>query len=343
MGLHEGLSHGIGGGIFGQGPLDGGWNMNEVAVWTEDVVYAFQDKLALAGLSLVVPRGTVFGLLGPNGAGKTTTLRLLLGLLKPASGQAAVLGYDTRSHGEDIRRSVGVLMEHVGLYERLSAAENLEFYGRIRCLARGAREQRAKELLSEFGLWHRRAQRVGTWSRGMKQKLAVARALLHQPELVFLDEPTAGLDPEAAATLRQHIARLAAEEGKTVFLTTHNLSEAQGICDELGIIRSGRLVVSGSVDAVIQQSTFRTARLSVRGLTERILQDVRSLPSVVDANVSGESEMVMRLKEDENHTVVINIVRAITEAGAEVVNVHSRIPSLEDAYHAIAEQERSSS
>jgi ABC-2 type transport system ATP-binding protein len=188
--------------------------MNRIAIHTDDLTRDFKTVRAVDALSLDVPPGILFGFLGPNGSGKTTTIRLLLGLLEPTAGKAEVLGFDTRTRADDIRARVGALLEHPGLYERLSAEDNLEFYGRAWRLPASERGARIKELLSNVGLWERRKEPVGTWSRGMKQKLAVARALLHRPPLIFLDEPTAGLDPVAAAELRQDLAQFGGAAGR---------------------------------------------------------------------------------------------------------------------------------
>lgn len=172
--------------------------MTAIAIRTVNLSRDFGNVQAVDNLSLEVPRGIVFGFLGANGSGKTTTIRLLLGLLEPTSGRAEVFGFDTRLQANEIRRRTGALLEHPGLYERLSAEDNLEFYGRVWRLPTARRRSRIKELLSNLGLWQRRHESVGSWSRGMKQKLAVARAMLHCPPLIFLDEPTNGLDPVAA-------------------------------------------------------------------------------------------------------------------------------------------------
>ena len=166
--------------------------MTNIAIQCEDLTRDFATVRAVDRLALQVPAGIVFGFLGPNGSGKTTTIRLLLGLLEPTVGRAAVLGFDTRTQGAEVRARAGALLEHPGLYERLSAADNLEFYGRVWRLPPAERQARRKELLRHFDLWDRRHEVVGTWSRGMKQKLAVARTMLHRPPLIFLDEPTAG-------------------------------------------------------------------------------------------------------------------------------------------------------
>jgi ABC-2 type transport system ATP-binding protein len=173
-------------------------------------------------------------------------IRMLLGLIEPSAGFAEVLGYDTRFQAQAIRERAGALLEHSGLYERLSAQDNLEFYGRIARMPRGRRRARVRELLDGLELWDRRHETVGEWSRGMKQRLAIARALLHRPELVFLDEPTAGLDPIAAKSLREDLARLARANDVTLFITTHNLDEAAKLCTLVGILRAGRLIAVGS-------------------------------------------------------------------------------------------------
>ena len=195
-----------------------------------------------------MPPGIIFGFLGPNGSGKTTTINMLLGLLEPTDGRAEVQGFDTRTQAGEIRACTGALLEHHGLYEQLSAEDNLEFYGRIWRLPPAERQARIKGLLTRMGVWERRKERVEVWSRGMKQKLALARALMHRPLLVFLDEPTAGLDAVSAAELRDGLADLAASEGVTVFLTTHNMAEAERLCAQVGVIRQGSLVAVGHPD-----------------------------------------------------------------------------------------------
>ncbi|HEY9860281.1 MAG TPA: ABC transporter ATP-binding protein, partial [Candidatus Obscuribacterales bacterium] len=182
--------------------------MSEIAIRTQSLSCDFGTIRAVDSLSLEVPKGIVFGFLGSNGSGKTTTIRLLLGLLEPTSGQAEVLGFNTRSQANEIRQRTGALLEHPGLYERLSAEDNLEFYGRVWRLPPAKRRARIKELLGNLGLWERRHESVGGWSRGMKQKLAVARAMLHSPALIFLDEPTTGFDPVAAAALRDNLQEM---------------------------------------------------------------------------------------------------------------------------------------
>jgi ABC-2 type transport system ATP-binding protein len=200
--------------------------MSDYAIQTERLTRDFGAVRAVDNMTLGVPVGIIFGFLGANGAGKTTTIHLLLSLIEPTSGGARTLGYDTRQHGQAIRERAGALLEFNGLYERLNAVDNLDFYGRVWHMSKADRQARIQELLTHFDLWDRRSEPVAGWSRGMKQKLAIARVLFHHPKLIFLDEPTAGLDPVAAASLRDDLAELAQREGVTVFLNTHNLDEA---------------------------------------------------------------------------------------------------------------------
>jgi ABC-2 type transport system ATP-binding protein len=199
----------------------------------------------LDGLSFSVNKGEVFGYLGPNGAGKTTTMRVLLGLLAPSSGTATVLGADL-SKDDEVRRSVGVLMENNGLYDRLTAQENLEYYARLYAVGRPG--DRAAELLDFVGLTERASDLVGKFSTGMKRKLGIARAILHEPEIVFFDEPTSGLDPEAQHMVRELILSLSHAGSMTVFLNSHNLDEVQRICSRVAILYQGRIRALDSVE-----------------------------------------------------------------------------------------------
>jgi ABC-2 type transport system ATP-binding protein len=217
------------------------------AIETWDLTRAFGDRVAVERLTFTAPRGAVFGFLGPNGAGKTTTVRMLAALIAPTSGSAVVTGYRLGEEDHAIRRNVGLLTESPGLYERLSARQNLLFFARLYDLDAARAEAQTERYLRMLGLWDRRDDPVGSFSKGMRQKLAIARALLHEPAIIFLDEPTAGLDPEAARTVREFIKELRAE-GRTIFLTTHNLPEADELCDTIAVFRT-RLLRIGAPDA----------------------------------------------------------------------------------------------
>ncbi len=311
--------------------------MTDFAIVTKSLTRDFKTVRAVAELNLAIPRGIVFGFLGPNGAGKTTTIRLLLGLLEPTAGTATVLGFDARRQAKAVRERAGALLEHHGLYERLTAEDNLEFYGRIWRMPPAARRARLHELLVHLGLWERRREPVGAWSRGMKQKLAVARALFHRPALVFLDEPTAGLDPAASAALRDDIRSLAAREGATIFLTTHNLAEAEKICDQVGVIRSGQLLAVGPPDRLRAGDSGNRLEVVGRGFDGRILQQLRARDEVQAASLM-ENRLRLELRPNAD---TAPLIRLLVLAGAEVEEARLHRAGLEEVYLTLMEEERS--
>ena len=307
----------------------------QAIIRTEGLTRTFGSVRAVDGLDLEIPSGTVFGFLGPNGAGKTTTIRLLLGLLEPSEGRATVLGFDTRARGGAIREQSGALLEHHGLYERLSAEDNLAFYARVWRLGRAARADRIRSLLEPLDLWERRGEPVSRWSRGMKQKLAVARALLHRPSLLFLDEPTAGLDPVAAATLRDELGTLVQREGVTVFLTTHNLAEAERLCGRVAVIKQGRLRAVGHPDELKARSSTR-AEISGRGFGDATLALLRGRPGVVRADLQN-GRIVLQLAESAETAPLVALV---VQSGGLVEEVRKDKGSLEDVFLTLMEEER---
>lgn len=308
--------------------------MSGIAIRTEHLTRAFAAGLAVDDLSLEVPTGIAFGFLGPNGSGKTTMIRLLLGLLEPTGGRAEVLGFNPQTHGDQVRARVGALLDYPGLYERLTAADNLDFYGRVWHLSAPARRERARELLTRFGLWERRDERVGGWSRGMQQKLGVARALMHRPSLVFLDEPTSGLDPLAAVALTEDLATLVSQEGITVFLTTHNLREAERLCSRVGVIRRGRLLAVGSTTDLRSSAGTHRVEIVGRGFRAEALLHLRSRPEVTDVKLAGE-RLLIDLRDDPE---VAPLVALLIAGGASIEEVRKDRPSLEDAFLALVEQ-----
>ena len=303
-------------------------NGQDLAIRAEHVTRDFGPVRALDALSLEIPKGIVFGFLGPNGAGKTTAIRVLLGLIDPSAGHAEVLGLDTRRDGSAIRTRCGALLEHPGLYERLSAYDNLDFYGRAWRIPRRGRQERIRELLTRFGLWERRDDPVGRWSRGMKQKLAVARAVLHRPDVVFLDEPTSGLDPVATAGLREDLAALAAQEGVTVFLTTHNLNEAERLCAQVGVIRGGKLLAVGSPEQLRARGDSGRVDILATGLTEEIVRQLARRADVQAATVSGD-HLSVSLSNGAN---VAPIVAWLVQHDVGVEEVRKVRATLEDAF-----------
>jgi ABC-2 type transport system ATP-binding protein len=294
----------------------------------------FKTVRALDDVSFDVPPGVVFGFLGPNGAGKTTLIRVLLGLVAPSTGAARVFGIDPARHGDDVRRRCGALLEHHGLYERLTARQNLDFFARAWRLPPPERSARTGELLARFGLADRQHEKVGTWSRGMKQKLAIARSLLHRPDLVFLDEPTAGLDPVASAALREDLARLAADERVTVFLTTHNLAEAEQLCALVGVIRRGRLVAMGSPRQLRERQGQHVVRIRAAGLTDDVVGALGAHVGVQDVTRDPEGLRV-RLVEGARPAA---LVRTLVEAGVDIDEVHREQASFEAAFLGLVDE-----
>ncbi len=309
--------------------------MTENAISTENLSRNFGQVQAVDNLCLQVPRGIVFGFLGANGSGKTTTIRLLLGLLEPTQGRAEVLGYDTRSQANSIRRRTGALLEHPGLYERLSAADNLEFYARAWRLPTLQRRSRIKELLTNLGLWERRHESVGTWSRGMKQRLAVARAMLHHPPLIFLDEPTAGLDPVAAVALREQLQVMVEQEGVTVFLTTHNLGEAEKLCQLLAVIRQGKLIAVGNPKELRDKASVPRIEVVGRGFTPQVQSYLQNQPGVAEVNIAGEV-LTINLHKPTSASPLVNL---LVREGVQIEEVRKGSASLEEVFLNLMEAE----
>ncbi len=301
----------------------------------ENLTRDFETVRAVDGLSLEVPAGIIFGFLGPNGAGKTTTIRLLLGLLEPSAGRAEVLDYDTCTQAHEIRARTGALLEYSGVYEQLSAEDNLEFYARAYRLPKAERGPRIRALLEQMGLWERRQDRAGTWSKGMRQKLALARALLHRPPLVLLDEPTAGLDVPSAAAVREDLATLAESEGTTVFLTTHNMAEAERLCSRVAVIRKGRLVAVGHPDELRTRSGGPRVEILGRRFSDEALAQLRGRPEVVAASLQN-GHLAIDLRGD---TATAPLVSLLVGAGVEVEEVRRGKASLEDVFLTLMEEE----
>jgi ABC-2 type transport system ATP-binding protein len=294
-------------------------------IHTENITKQFGKVLAVDGLSLDVREGEVFGFLGPNGAGKTTTVRMLTSLISPTRGSATVAGFAVGTNDTEIRRTVGLLTETPGMYDTLSAEYNLRIYAELYEVAdvRGQVEKYLKML----GLWDRRQDAAGTFSKGMKQKLAIARALLHEPRILFLDEPTAGLDPEASHLVREFIAELK-KEGRTIFLCTHNLDEADRLCDRVGVFKTRLLVVD--TPANLRNSVFgRKVVFHLRSADEKMADVLRRLPLVREVS-RVENKLVVNLDNPEAQNP--DLVRELVRAGADVMFVGELRHSLEDVY-----------
>jgi ABC-2 type transport system ATP-binding protein len=303
--------------------------MDSYAIRTERLTKRFGATTALDSVSLEIPQGIVYGLLGPNGAGKTTMIRLLLGLIEPSDGTAEVLGYGTETRADTVRSLCGTLLEHTGVYERLTVRDNLEYAGKIWRLPAKERRARIDTLLEKFELSNRQNEQAGKLSKGMKQKLAIARAILHRPRLVFLDEPTSALDAVAAAALREDIASLAREEGVSVFLTTHNLTEAERLCARVGVIRSGRLIYDGTPDELRSGGGRTRIEIAAEGLGERLLEE---LSAVVPGILATERRNGGFTVEGSPGLKAASVVRFLVERGVEVEEVKKVQASLEEAF-----------
>jgi ABC-2 type transport system ATP-binding protein len=315
--------------------IDGIVDDDDIVIRTEALTRDFRTVRAVDGLSIEVRAGTIFGFLGPNGSGKTTTIRMLLGLLEPTSGKAEVFGFDVGTSADQVRMRCGAVVDYHGLYERLSGEENLELFARIWRLSAAERRTRIHNLLQAFGLWERRTELCGTWSHGMKQKLAVARAMLHRPSLLFLDEPTAGLDPVISASLRDELAELAARDGVTIFLTTHNLPEAEQLCSRVAVIRAGKLLAVGHPDELRAQRGGRRADIVGRGLTADVAGMLRSRPEIQSVTLeSGRLVVEFRGPSD-----MAPLVPLLVGAGVEIQEVRRETRSLEEAFLTLVEEE----
>jgi len=294
------------------------------AIETNHLTRTFGSLVAVDDLTLAIPEGTVFGFLGPNGAGKTTTVRVLAALIAPTRGSAVVAGY-----------RLGEQNETPGLYDRLSAWQNLRFFAEMYGLPAERASSQVERYLRLLELWERRGDKVGGFSKGMRQKLAIARALLHEPKVIFLDEPTAGLDPEAARVVRDFIKQLRAE-GRTIFLTTHNLPEADELCDLIGVFRA-RLLRLGT-PANLRVGMFGTGtQVRVVGDAAHWIATVRALSFVRDATAEDGTLSVSLADPDEQNP---ELVRALVEAGAHIRSVEPTSHSLEEVYLDLVENER---
>ncbi len=292
----------------------------------ENLSRKFGDVTAVDGLTLSIAEGEVFGLLGPNGAGKTTTIRMLAGLIGKTGGEATVAGcrVGDPATARKLRGLVGLMPEEAGLYLDLSAARTLDFYGRLYQVPAAARAERAERLLTMLGLWDRRDVRVRTFSKGMKQRLTIARALIHDPPVLFLDEPTANLDPEGAKTVRDFLLQLKREQ-RTILLNTHQLAEAERICDRVGIMHT-RLIAVGTPDGLRGAAARHATTVQLAVVSDTI---VAAAGAVGNVTVSGNTITVDVDKPERDNP---RLVRAIVDAGGDVQFVSGIVPTLEETY-----------
>lgn len=301
-------------------------------ITTTRLTKIYNGTIAVDSLTLTIDRGEIFGILGPNGAGKTTTVRLLACLIAPTSGEATIAGYRLGNDDHAIRRLIGIVTESPGLYERLSAWKNLDIYARLYGLTNAAVQ--VEKYLRLLDLWDRRQEPVGTFSKGMKQKVALARALVHEPPVLLLDEPTSGLDPKTTKTVRDFIAQLR-DQGRTILLCTHNLDEAERLCDRILVLKTRALAVD-TPEALRRRLFGRRVIVTLRSVDEPILRALRSLP-VVGGLHQENHRLIVEVNDPEKDNPLL--IRTLVEAGAEIQFVTEEEHSLEEVYLKLIEEE----
>lgn len=314
---------------------------NNIVIRTKELTRHFGSVVAVQNLTLTVHSGEVFGFLGHNGAGKTTTVRLLNGILGATAGTVEVLGLNPIADGPALRLQTGVLTETPSLDDRLTAGETLTTYGRLYNVSKDRLNKRVTELLEQFGLLERKTELVGGFSKGMRQRLALARTLLHDPKVIFLDEPTAGLDPIGRRAVHNLIAELSSNDGRTIFLCTHDLAEAQQLCNRVGVMEHGNLVALGTPEE-LAHSLQKGVRLEIE-LDAR--PDLSWLGSQTVKIGTASPEPALEWDE-ETHTArawlptrssIPSLINTLVTSGARIYGVRRQEPSLEDVYFALHE------
>jgi ABC-2 type transport system ATP-binding protein len=301
----------------------------------EGLTKTFGSVIAIQDFNLEIPDGCIFGLLGPNGAGKTTTMRMLSCLIRPTSGKAHIDSYEigNKEDAQKIRGMIGLLPEVPGLYETLGAYKNLDYYGQLYGVSKEQREESIRTTLTNLDLWDRRNEAVGGFSKGMKQKIAIARALIHDPNYIFLDEPTASLDPMAAKIVREYILEMK-KQGKTILINTHNLSEAERICDTVALVKN-RTVKIGNPKDLAKGLFTRTISITMQNIPSTLLKDIESLGLVSQAQVKGKQLILnVRNPEEDNPQVLSWLLKQ----GLQVQFVSEEEHSLEDVYLKLIEE-----
>jgi ABC-2 type transport system ATP-binding protein len=303
-------------------------------ITVENLTKKFGEVTAVEELTFQVEEGEIFGFLGPNGAGKITTIRMLCCLISKTSGEARIDDYQIGNAADSlqIRKMIGLVPDNVGLYTDLSAYENLDFYGKLYECPEGRSKENIERFLRMLDLWDRKDARAGSFSKGMQQKLALARALVHEPKILFMDEPTANLDPESAKTVRDFILEVK-KQGRTIFLNTHNLDEAQRICDRIGIIKT-KLMRIGSPEQLRESLTKPKIEVRLAEASEALVSALRkAIPNKIE--VSDNKLIIDVIDPDKENP---GIITAIASAGGQVREVSQVVPTLEDVYLQIVKE-----
>ena len=294
----------------------------------ENLTKKFGEVTAVEGLTFSVEEGEVFGFLGPNGAGKTTTVRMLCCLISKTSGEARIADYQIGKATDSlpIRKMIGLVPDNVGLYEDLTAFENLDFYGKLYECPERRRKENIERFLKMLDLWERKDTRAGSFSKGMKQKLALARALVHEPKLLFMDEPTANLDPESAKTVRDFILEIK-KQGRTIFLNTHNLDEAQRVCDRIGIIKT-KLLTIGTPEQLRESLSKPKTEIRLAQVSDGMISALSKLfPNKIEA---ADNRLIINVTNPDKENPAI--IAAVTANGGQIQGVTQLVSTLEDVY-----------
>ncbi len=299
----------------------------------------FDDFTAVDRVSMNIPAGDVLALLGPNGAGKTTTVRMLTSILAPTSGHARVAGHDVVAEAELVRGKVGVLTEQHGLYERMKAIEYLDFFGQVYGMSASQRKQRSLQLMERFDLIFALDKRLGDYSKGMKQKLALVRAMLHNPPVLLLDEPTSAMDPLSARLVRDAIVELQRDEQRTFLITTHNLVEAQALASQIAIIRGGQIIARGSFDDLAREFVGEPVmELRIAGVMNGLAKDISDMVLVTESGTDW-----LRYRVADPYAVNPMLLRRVAELGVEVVTLAPVSRTLEDIYLQVVKEDEGDS
>ena len=294
---------------------------------TNDLSKQFHDFMAVDGVNLSIGAGQILALLGQNGAGKTTTVRMLTALLQPSRGSARVAGYDVTKNGHDVRASVGVLTEHHGLYMRMTGSEYMDFFGQVYNLDPSLRKTRTDNLLEYFGLAEAAKRRIGEYSKGMRQKLALARAMMHEPSVLLLDEPTSAMDPESARLVRDEISRLKSTQ-RTIMLCSHNLTEVELLADKIAIIYRGKILIQGSLDEL---------KAKVLGSSEYIVKfasgwDASRLELPKGMEMLEKTATSLKVRVEAPEQLNPELIQRLTSMSAPVVAFQEETRTLEQVY-----------
>jgi len=306
--------------------------VSEPAIILEKVNKSIGNRAVLKEVSFTVEPGDIFGYLGPNGAGKTTTIRIILGLFKPDSGVVSIMGQDIKV--DKNRKRIGFLLESDGLYDNMSAYENMVYYAQIYGIAEPA--QVIEKVLKLAGLSDRAKDKAGAYSKGMRQRLTLARAMVHNPDILILDEPTAGVDPSGQIEVRQIILEMAHQEGKTVFLSSHNLDEVQRICNRIALIDRGEIKLYGKLDELQKKmGSGEVVIETAEPVTEPILVELEKLAGVSIRNSEGRT---LVLNTGNNSGAVADMVNFLSQRGVRIEQVKRREASLEEIYATILKE-----